>query len=84
MDNKQQTAIELAFDYFDNLPPFINHEKAKESINNKKIELLKVEKTQIINARQDGHDSTSSCDSCGYKNSLDGSNETYYKEIYEK
>lgn len=48
-------------------------EKAKE-----------MEKRQIMDARQDGHDSTSGCDSCGYKNSLDGSNESFYKETYGK
>jgi len=41
-----------------------------------------MEKKQIMDARQDGHDSTSGCDSCGYKNSLDGSNESFYKETY--
>lgn len=70
MSNKKQTAVDLAFEWFDNIIPFVNNEKAKE-FNDKKIELKAMEKEQHKQS---------------YWESLMSKYQTfeqYYKETYE-
>jgi len=78
MSNKKQTAVEIAFEWFDNIIPFVNNEKAKE-FNDKKIQLKAMEKEQIINAFWNGDNS----DCTSEQNSFEFA-EQYYLETYEQ
>ena len=59
----------------------IDHEDFRKEFD----KYLELEKEQIINARQDGHQSTyTGCESgCGANFYLEGSNEQYYNETYK-
>lgn len=53
MSDKKQTAIDLAFEYFDSISSYVSPEKAKE-FNDKRNEFKELEQQQIEDAFEDG------------------------------
>jgi hypothetical protein len=79
----KQTAVEWLEEQMDNLLMdgyAFNSVQANELYNQAK----EMEKNQIIDARQDGHDSTYAEYGETPKCYIDGSNEQYYNEIFKK
>ena len=73
MSNKKQTAIDFFVAKLVEIKIGKDHYKGqREDLKNAYLQAKELEKQQITDARQDG-----------YRNSLDDSNETYYKETYK-